>query len=60
MSVALFRFCFAGWLAAMGVHLPSLCYNVAVLGVVFCGGYITPDTVTGIFSISVCDLIDVY
>ena len=43
-------FSFAGWQAAMGVHLPNLCYyTVAVLGVVFCGGYTTLDTVTGLF-----------
>ena len=42
-----------GWLAVMGFHLPNLSYSiVAVLGVVFCGGYndihTILDTVTGI------------
>ena len=45
-------FSFAGWQAAMGVHLPYLCYyTVAALGVVFCGGYTTLDTVTGLLFI---------
>ena len=36
----------------MGVHLPKLRYHtVAALGVVFCGGYTTLDTVTGVLSI---------
>ena len=38
-----------GWQAAMGAHLPKLrYYTVAVLGVVFCGGYTTLDTVIGV------------
>ena len=42
----------AGWQAAMGVHLPKQrYYTVAALGVVFCGGFTTLDTVTGVFSI---------
>ena len=45
----------------MGVHLPKLRYYiVAALGVVFCGGYTTLDTVTGVLSICYCGQVDVY
>ena len=45
----------------MGVHLPKLRYHtVAALGVVFCGGYTTLDTVTGFLDLLVCGQVDVY
>ena len=45
----------------MGVHLPKLRYHtVAALGMVFCGGYTTLDTVTGFLDLLVCGQVDVY